>query len=113
MSYRSALPILLILVSLRVLAVTFAAQPAKTAPPPFTIEWQEGHCTGCQTARDNITVLDRIQFISRSEAWALGDSFPVHEGIPDYTVLHTLDSGRTWSESYLGGTGCSQALFVI
>jgi hypothetical protein len=98
MSLRVVLPVSLILVSVTFLAVVFAARPEKTLPPLFTIEWQEGHCGSCQTAHENIAVLDTIRFINRREAWALGVSFPVHEGVPDYTVLHTSDSGRTWSE---------------
>jgi photosystem II stability/assembly factor-like uncharacterized protein len=92
---RLALAISLVCVSL---TIVFAAQQAKTGLPLFTIKWQQGHCVGCQTARDNITVLDKIRFTSRTEAWALGVSFPVREGVPDYTVLHTSDSGRTWAE---------------
>src|SRR5690349_20304611 len=92
---RLALAISLISISL---TVVFAARQSKTGPPLFTVEWQQGHCVACQTARDNITVLRTIRFTSRTEVWAVGVSFPVSEGVPDYTVLHSSDSGRIWTE---------------
>jgi photosystem II stability/assembly factor-like uncharacterized protein len=63
---------------------------------PFTLTWSEGKCVGCKTAFQ----LGRIQFISRSEAWAVGYSYPPAgaQGAGDFIVVHTKDAGHTWRE---------------
>jgi photosystem II stability/assembly factor-like uncharacterized protein len=63
---------------------------------PFTLAWSEGKCVGCKTASQ----LGRIQFISRSEAWAVGYSYPPPgaQGAGDFIVVHTKDTGHTWRE---------------
>jgi photosystem II stability/assembly factor-like uncharacterized protein len=63
---------------------------------PFTLTWSEGKCIGCKTAFE----LGRIQFISRSEAWAVGCSYPPPgaQGAGDFIVIHTKDAGHTWRE---------------
>lgn len=66
------------------------------AKVPFTLTWTEGKCVGCKTALE----LGRIQFVSRSEAWAVGYSYPPPgaQGSGDFIVVHTKDSGHTWKE---------------
>jgi photosystem II stability/assembly factor-like uncharacterized protein len=63
---------------------------------PFTLTWSEGTCVGCKTAFE----LGRIQFVSRTEAWAVGFGYPPPEaqGAGDFIVVHTKDAGRTWRE---------------
>jgi photosystem II stability/assembly factor-like uncharacterized protein len=63
---------------------------------PFTLSWTEGKCVGCKIGFE----LGRIQFVSRSEAWAVGDRYPPPgtQGAGDFIVVHTRDAGRTWRE---------------
>lgn len=62
----------------------------------FSLAWSEGKCVGCKTAFE----LGRIQFISRSEAWAVGCNYPPPgaNGAGDFIVVHTQDAGHTWRE---------------
>lgn len=60
---------------------------------PFTLDWTEGKCIGCQTADQ----LGRIQFVSRDEAWAVGFYYG-EQGAGDFIVVHTKDAGHTWRE---------------
>jgi len=63
---------------------------------PFTLNWTKGECVGCETADE----LGRIQFVSRSEAWAVGYTYgpPGSQGSGDFIVVHTSDAGHTWRE---------------
>jgi photosystem II stability/assembly factor-like uncharacterized protein len=63
---------------------------------PFTLVWTKGICIGCKTAAE----LGRIQFTSRSEAWAVGYAYPPpgSNGAGDFVVVHTRDAGNTWRE---------------
>lgn len=63
---------------------------------PFTLTWAEGKCVGCKVAAD----LAGVQWVSRSEAWGIGFSFPPPgaQGAGDYVVVHTVDAGRSWRE---------------
>lgn len=63
---------------------------------PLTLSWSGGKCIDCRTA-DN---LGRIQFLSRSEAWAVGFTYgpPGSQGAGDFIVVHTNDAGHTWRE---------------
>jgi photosystem II stability/assembly factor-like uncharacterized protein len=63
---------------------------------PFTVTWLRGKCVGCKVATD----LDRVQWVSRNEAWGIGWSFPPPgaQGSGDYVVVHTVDAGKTWKE---------------
>jgi photosystem II stability/assembly factor-like uncharacterized protein len=67
-----------------------------TESAPFTLSWIEGKCVGCKIAAG----LGRIQFVSRSEAWAVGCSYapPGSQGAGDFIAIHTKDAGRTWRE---------------
>ena len=68
----------------------------QTPELPFEVTWLRGKCVGCKVARD----LDRIQWLNRNEAWAVGWSFPPPgaQGAGDYVVVNTIDGGRTWRE---------------
>ncbi len=72
------------------------AQDESAASVPFTLSWSEGKCVGCKIASE----LGRIQFVSRSEAWAVGCNYPPPgaQGSGDFIVIHTKDAGRTWRE---------------
>ena len=68
----------------------------QTSEPPFEVTWVRGKCIGCKVAAD----LDRIQWLSRDQAWAIGWSFPPPgaQGSGDYVLVRTGDAGRTWRE---------------
>jgi photosystem II stability/assembly factor-like uncharacterized protein len=59
--------------------------------PPFTLSWREGKCIECKTAHR----LGRIQFVKRSEVWAVGFDQPLRGS---FVVVHSTDAGRTWKE---------------
>src|SRR5580700_1237937 len=62
---------------------------------PFTLSWTHGTCVDCKTARQLIDV----EFVDASEARGIGYVPPGGEtGAGNYSVLHTRDGGRTWSE---------------
>lgn len=63
---------------------------------PFTLKWTKGKCVGCKISDQ----LGRIQFVSRSDAWAVGLSHgaPGSQGSGDFIVVHTRDAGHTWKE---------------
>lgn len=65
-----------------------------TATAPFTLAWIQGKCIDCNTAAG----LGRIQFVSRSEAWAVGYNYASPQGAGDFLVIHTKDAGHTWQE---------------
>ena len=67
-------------------------QDRKAASPPFTITWSEGKCVECKIAAR----LGEIQFVSRSEAWAVGSEN--HLGGVNTIVVHSTDACRTWRE---------------
>jgi photosystem II stability/assembly factor-like uncharacterized protein len=66
-------------------------QDQKAANTPFTLTWSEGKCVGCKIVR-----LGEIQFVSRSEVWAVGSED--HLGGVNVVVVHSTDAGRTWRE---------------
>jgi photosystem II stability/assembly factor-like uncharacterized protein len=67
-------------------------QGPKAANTPFTLTWSEGKCLGCKIAAR----LGEIQFVSRSEVWAVGSED--HPGGVHVVVVHSTDSGHTWRE---------------
>ena len=73
------------------LTIEYAKNP-KTANAPFTLTWSEGKCIGCRTAAG----LGEIQFVSRSEVWAVGSKGELN-GVSTI-VVHSKDTGRTWGE---------------
>ncbi len=75
-----------------VLSMTGYGQDPKVASPPFDLTWTKGRCVGCRTAKQ----LGRVQFVSRQEVWAVGDS-GAHAAGP-FIVVRSTDAGRTWRE---------------
>ncbi|HEY1755894.1 MAG TPA: hypothetical protein VGG72_10895 [Bryobacteraceae bacterium] len=67
-------------------------QNRTAAIAPFTLTWSAGKCLGCKVA----AALGAIQFVSRSEAWAVG--FGGGRGGANVVVVHSTDAGRTWRE---------------
>ncbi len=67
-------------------------QDQKAANTPFTLTWSEGKCLGCRIAAR----LGEIQFVSRSEVWAVGSEN--HLGGVNVVVVHSTDAGHTWRE---------------
>jgi photosystem II stability/assembly factor-like uncharacterized protein len=67
-------------------------QDRKAANTPFTLTGTEGKCLGCKIAAR----LGEIQFVSRSEVWAVGSED--HLGGVNVVVVHSTDAGRTWRE---------------
>lgn len=59
--------------------------------PPFMVAWAEGKCVRCNTAAN----LTDVHWVSRQEAWGIGIG---RDGVHDYSIVHTTDSGRTWRE---------------
>jgi len=74
------------------LPITGYGQGQKAASPPFELTWSEGRCVGCKTAAQ----LGKVQFASRNDVWAVGDS-GAHAAGP-FIVVHSTDAGRTWRE---------------
>jgi photosystem II stability/assembly factor-like uncharacterized protein len=70
------------------------ARSAGGANLPFTLAWTHGTCATCKTAK---TVVG-VEFVSTNEAWAVGYVPPGETGAGDYSILHTRNGGRTWSE---------------
>ena len=58
---------------------------------PFTVTWAEGQCVRCKTAAN----LTDVHWVSRQEAWGIGIG---NDGVHDYSIVHTTDSGKTWKE---------------
>src|SRR5579862_3824422 len=67
-------------------------QDQKAANIPFTLTWSKGKCVGCKIA----VRLREIQFVSRSEVWAVGSED--HLGGVNVVVVHSTDAGHTWRE---------------
>jgi photosystem II stability/assembly factor-like uncharacterized protein len=67
-------------------------QDQKAANTPFTLTWSEGKCLGCKIAAR----LGEIQFVSRSDVWAVGSED--HLGGVNVVVVHSTDAGDTWRE---------------
>lgn len=63
----------------------------QAANAPFTMSWQEGKCVECKTARR----LRQIQFVNRSDVWAVGFDQPLRGS---FVIVHSIDAGRTWRE---------------
>ncbi len=61
---------------------------------PVRVSWAHGICRGCLIA----TSISDVEFVSASEAWAIGYAPPGGAGAGDYTILHTRDGGRSWVE---------------
>src|SRR5437588_1734014 len=67
-------------------------QNGKTANSPFTLTWSEGKCLGCKIAAR----LGEIQFVSRSEVWAVGSED--HPGGVNVVVVHIAPMPATPGE---------------
>ncbi len=67
-------------------------QDQKAASTPFTLTWSEGRCLGCKIAAG----LREIQFVSRSEVWAVSSKGELNA--LNTIVVHSTDAGRTWRE---------------
>ena len=84
-------PVAIMFVLAQLVSVGYG-QGQKAADTPFTLTWSEGKCLGCKIA----TGLGEIQFVSRSEVWAVG-SDGGHGGV-NVVVVHSTNAGRTWRE---------------
>src|SRR5580658_11120429 len=84
-------PVVMMFVLAELVSVGYGQDP-KTPNTPFTLTWSKGKCLGCKIA----AWLGEIQFVSRSEVWAVGlkdELNAVHT-----IVVHSTDAGRTWRE---------------
>jgi photosystem II stability/assembly factor-like uncharacterized protein len=70
-----------------------AGTPAPRALP-FTLTWVKGTCGNCKIAKD----VAEVQFVAPDEAWAIGVMSPGKTGMADFSVLHSRDGGKTWTE---------------
>jgi photosystem II stability/assembly factor-like uncharacterized protein len=84
-------PVAMMLV-LAALAWVGYGQDQKVENAPFTLTWSQGKCLGCKIAAR----LGEIQFVSRSEVWAVGSED--HPGGVNVVVVHSTDAGHTWRE---------------
>ena len=70
------------------------AQTKATSAPQFEIVSIKGVCRDCRTA----TRLGGIAFADGRDLWALGFMPPGETGEGDYSILHSVDGGRSWRE---------------
>jgi photosystem II stability/assembly factor-like uncharacterized protein len=70
------------------------AQATAAAAFPFEMTSIKGVCRNCQTAK----MLGGIAFADGPDLWALGFMPPGETGEGDYSILHSVDGGRTWRE---------------
>ena len=84
-------PVATVFVLAELVSVGYGQEP-KAANTPFTLTWSEGKCLGCKIAAR----LGEIQFVSRSEVWAVGSED--HLGGVNVVVVHSTDAGQTWRE---------------
>ncbi len=71
-------------------------QEVSGAGVPFVLTWVVGKCPNCMLTWD----LASLQATTRSEAWAIGESWPPPggQGLGERIILRTEDGGRTWAE---------------
>jgi len=74
------------------LSIAVYGQGQKSGKPPFELTWTNGRCVGCKIAAG----LGEIQFVRRSEAWAVGSKGELNE--VNTILVHSTDAGRTWRE---------------
>lgn len=77
---------------LALLSTVAYAQDQETGKGPFVLTRSKGKCLRCKTAAQ----LGKVQFVSRNDVWAVGDSGARAAG--PFVVLHSTDAGRTWRE---------------
>src|SRR5690242_19728724 len=75
-------------------SVSSDSRGAEARTLPFTLSWTQGQCLRCETAK---SLLD-VQFVGPMQAWAIGYVPPGETGSGDFSILHTLDGGRNWTE---------------
>jgi photosystem II stability/assembly factor-like uncharacterized protein len=85
-------PVAMLMFVLTELVSVGYAQNQEAANIPFTLTWSKGKCEGCK----NAARLGEIQFVSRSEVWAVGSED--HPGGVNVVVVHSTDAGRNWRE---------------
>ena len=94
--------------SLLVPALHSYAQGENNPAVPFTLEWTEGRCKRCGTARQ----LGAIRFTQPDEAWAVVFWSPsggdVYGG---YVLVHTVDAGGVWKELHSTETHTAEPAF--
>lgn len=106
MSHIRILLLLFVYLVLSDNAASSQNQPTKTTP--FTLTWIEGKCKHCKIARQ----LAEIQFVSKTDAWAVGFLWPYHgQGSGDYVMVHTTDGGITWKEFAASGMHAAAPTF--
>lgn len=67
----------------------------QAATAPFQLSWVAGSCGNCEIVRN----IGEMQLTGERAIWAVGYSFPTQgEGAGDYSVIHSSDSGRNWTE---------------
>jgi hypothetical protein len=84
-------PVAMMFVLAELVSVGYGQDPI-AGNTPFTLTWSEGKCLGCKIAAG----LGEIQFVSRSEVWAVGSED--HPGGVNVVVVHSTDAGRNWRE---------------
>ncbi len=85
-------PVAMLIFVLAELVSVGYSQNQEAANIPFTLTWSNGKCNACK----NAARLGEIQFVSRSEVWAVGSED--HPGGVNVVVVHSTDAGRNWRE---------------
>lgn len=84
-------PVAMMFVLAELVSAGYGHDP-KATNTPFTLTWSAGKCLGCKIAAG----LGEIQFVSRSEVWAVGSDAGLN--MVNTIVVHSTDAGRTWRE---------------
>lgn len=73
----------------------FAASVCGQIPTdPFELSWTAGKCHNCELPRE----IEKLQFTNERDIWAVGYSPPGGQGAGDYSIIHSRDLGRNWTE---------------
>lgn len=76
------------------ISVSSDSRGAEAPILPFTLSWTQGQCQQCVTAKSLVDV----EFVGPKQAWAIGYLPPGETGAGDFSILHTLDGARNWTE---------------
>ncbi len=84
------------------------AQDPSAVARPFTLDWTEGLCKHCGTARQ----LGTLRFTEPDVAWALGFRPPSGADVTaSYMIVHTANSGVKWKEMRFSETHTAPPVF--
>jgi photosystem II stability/assembly factor-like uncharacterized protein len=91
---RNVLFILIVVFLASSFPIRFVVAEQRSDRLPFLLTWTKITCSGCKTS----DWLDKLQFTSPLEAWAVGELPPGGQGASSYSLVHSHDGGRSWQE---------------